>query len=65
MPKTKTRRSAKKRFKVTGSGKILRRPTMRSHNLGKKSSKRKRSFRRPAPLARSDDKNARKQLGMG
>ena len=44
MPKTKTHSGAKKRFKVTGSGRILRRPTMRSHNLGKKSSKRKRGF---------------------
>ena len=65
MPKQKTHSGAKKRFKVTGAGKILRRRAMKSHLLEKKSPKRKRSFRRPAPLARSDDKNARKQLGMG
>src|SRR6266404_4772619 len=44
MPKTKTRSAAKKRFKVTGTGKILRRPTMRSHNLEHKSSKKKRAI---------------------
>ena len=44
MPKTKTSSSAKKRFKVTGSGKLLRRQAMRSHNLTKKTSKRKRRF---------------------
>src|SRR5919205_603510 len=32
MPKQKTRSAAKKRFKVTGTGKIMRKPTMRSHN---------------------------------
>ena len=45
MPKMKTRSAAKKRFKVTGTGKIMRRPTMRSHNLGHKSSKKKREVR--------------------
>ena len=65
MPKVKTRSAAKKRFKVTGTGKVLRRHSMRSHNLEHKSAKRKRSFRRPAPLAGSDVKNARKQLGIG
>ena len=44
MPKMKTRSAAKKRFKVTGTGKIFRRPTMRSHNLEHKSSKQKRKF---------------------
>ena len=44
--------AAKKRFKVTGSGKILRRPTMRSHNLENKSSKRKRGFRKDREVTR-------------
>ena len=35
---------AKKRFKVTGTGKILRRHAMQSHNLEHKSAKRKRAF---------------------
>jgi ribosomal protein L35 len=37
---------------------------MKSHLLEKKSPKRKRSFRRAAPLAGSDQKSARKQLGI-
>ena len=61
MPKTKTRSAAKKRFKVTGTGKILRRPTMRSHNLEHKSSKQKRKFGRNVEIAGSDYK-ALKQL---
>src|ERR671918_786232 len=35
MPKTKTSSGAKKRFKVTGAGRILRRHAMKSHNLAK------------------------------
>ena len=45
MPKQKTHSGAKKRFKVTGTGKLLRRRGKKSHYLGKKSQKRKRSFR--------------------
>ena len=44
MPKMKSGSGAKKRFKVTGSGKILRRHAMQSHNLEHKSAKRKRAF---------------------
>ena len=64
MPKVKTRSSVKKKFKVTGSGKILRRPAMRSHNLEKKSSKRKRGFRKERELAGSDVKALKKMLGF-
>ena len=64
MPKQKTHSGAKKRFKVTATGKILRRRAPKAHLLEKKSAKRKRSFRRDAPLAPSDHKNARKQLGI-
>ena len=42
MPKMKSNRAAKKRFKVTGNGKIKREKAYRSHILTKKSSKRKR-----------------------
>ena len=44
MPKQKPSSSAKKRFKVTGTGKIMRRHAMQSHNLEGKSAKRKRKF---------------------
>ncbi len=62
MPKTKTRSAAKKRFKVTGTGRILRRPTMRSHNLEHKSSKQKRKFGRNIELAGSDLKALKQML---
>jgi large subunit ribosomal protein L35 len=64
MPKTKTRSAAKKRFKVTGTGKIMRRPAMRSHNLEHKSSKRKRGFRKERELAGADYSALRKLLGF-
>ncbi|HZQ64393.1 MAG TPA: 50S ribosomal protein L35 [Gaiellaceae bacterium] len=64
MPKQKTHSGAKKRFKVTAGGKLLRRRAMKSHLLEKKSPKRKRSFRRDAPLAGSDRREVRKLLGL-
>jgi large subunit ribosomal protein L35 len=60
MPKMKTHSSAKKRFKITGTGKLLRRKAMQSHNLEKKSAKRKRAFTRDQPVAASDAKNLKK-----
>ena len=65
MPKMKSGSGAKKRFKVTGSGKILRRHAMQSHLLTKKSPKRKRSFRQDKPAAPSDVKAVKKLLGRG
>jgi len=47
MPKVKTHSGAKKRFKLTGTGKVKGRHGMSSHNLGHKSAKRKRDFARP------------------
>ena len=64
MPKTKTRSAAKKRFKVTATGRILRRPTMRSHKLEKKSSKRKRAFRKEVEVASGDFGALKKMLRM-
>jgi large subunit ribosomal protein L35 len=65
MPKMKTRSSVKKKFKVTAGGKILRRPAMRSHNLEKKSSKRKRGFRKDREVTSSDRGAIKKMLGRG
>lgn len=45
MPKMKTNSSAKKRFKVTGSGKITHQKAFKRHILTKKSTKRKRGMR--------------------
>jgi large subunit ribosomal protein L35 len=63
MPKQKTNSAAKKRFKVTGTGKLLRRHGMKSHNLEKKSAKRKRSFRRDHPVDGSDVREVSRLLG--
>ena len=63
MPKQKTHSGAKKRFKVTGTGKVLRRHAMKSHILEKKSQKRKRLFRRDHPLAPGDARIVDKLLG--
>jgi large subunit ribosomal protein L35 len=63
MPKTKTSSSVKKRFKVTAGGKLLRRRAMKSHNLEKKSSKRKRGFRKDAPVHGADARAVKKMLG--
>ena len=65
MPKMKTSTGAKKRFKVTGSGKLLRRHAMKSHNLEKKSSKRRRGFRKLYGVAPSDVKSVKKLLRGG
>lgn len=46
MPKQKSHRGAKKRFKITGGGKVLRHHSMHSHILTKKTSKRKRKLRK-------------------
>ena len=63
MPKQKTQSAARKRFKVTGTGKLLRRPAMRSHLLEKKSAKRKRGFRKAVALDESNVKSVKKLLG--
>ena len=65
MPKQKTNKAAKKRFKVTGGGKLLRRHAMKSHNLEKKSSKRRRGFRKEYAVAPGDAKAVKKLLGKG
>ena len=65
MPKQKTSSGAKKKFKVTGTGKLLRRHGMRSHNLEKKSSKRRRGFRKDRQATSADRGAIKKMLGMG
>ena len=63
MPKQKTHSGAKKRFKLTGTGKLRRRHAMKSHILEKKSQKRKRLFRRDHSVAEADVKTVEKLLG--
>jgi large subunit ribosomal protein L35 len=64
MPKQKTSRAAKKRFKVTGAGKLLRRHAMKSHKLEKKSAKRKRKFRNADEVSGTDAHAVRRMLGL-
>jgi large subunit ribosomal protein L35 len=52
MPKVKTNSSAKKRFKVTASGKITHQKSFRRHILTKKSTKRKRHMRIDSEVAK-------------
>ncbi len=63
MPKQKTKSSAKKRFKLTGTGRIRRRHAMKSHNLSKKSAKRKRDFGKDHPIAPADERRVKRLLG--
>jgi len=63
MPKQKTNSAARKRFKVTGAGKLLRRHAMKSHNLEKKSAKRKRAFSRAEPVSEANAPNVKRLLG--
>jgi large subunit ribosomal protein L35 len=64
MPKIKRQSAAKKRFKVTGTGKLMRRPAMKSHLLEKKSAKKKRGFSKDVALDESNVKSVKKLLGM-
>ncbi|EHQ87358.1 MULTISPECIES: 50S ribosomal protein L35 [Desulfosporosinus] len=56
MPKMKTHRGAAKRFKKTGTGKIVRMHAFTSHILEKKSPKRKRNLRKSTVMHKSDAK---------
>nr|YP_010865258.1 ribosomal protein L35 [Campylaephora boydenii]WGT74203.1 ribosomal protein L35 [Campylaephora boydenii] len=57
MYKLKTRRSIKKRFKITSCGKLMMRKASRSHLLEKKSSKRKTRLRKTGLVQLRDKKN--------
>jgi large subunit ribosomal protein L35 len=62
MPKMKTNASAKKRFKVTGTGKIKRKHAYKRHILTKKSTKRKRGLRHDGLVHESDMNNVKAML---
>lgn len=64
MPKVKTNSGAKKRFKLTGTGKIKRRHAFHSHILTKKTKKRKRNLVHTTLVDRSDMKQVRDLLGL-
>ena len=62
MPKLKTRKAAAKRFRATGSGKIVRRKAFKNHILEKKSTKRKSNLSKMAVVNERDEENVRLML---
>ncbi len=62
MPKLKTNKSAAKRFKKTGSGKLKRSKAYKSHILTKKNSKRKRNLRKATMVSKQEEKVIKKIL---
>ncbi|MCB9425517.1 MAG: 50S ribosomal protein L35 [Flavobacteriales bacterium] len=64
MPKMKTKSSAKKRFKLTGTGKIKRKHAFKSHILTKKSKKRKLALTHSGLVHESDEANIKQQLRL-
>lgn len=62
MPKVKTKSSAKKRFKVTGSGKIKRKHAFKSHILTKKETKQKRRLTQSGLVDKADMNNIKDML---
>ncbi len=64
MPKMKTDSGAKKRIKITGSGKLRRRKAFRGHIMEKKSSVRARRLGRETDIAPGIEKNIKKMLGL-
>ena len=64
MPKMKTKSSAKKRFKLTGSGKIKRKHAFKNHILTKKSKKRKLALTHSTLVHESDSDNIKKTITL-
>jgi large subunit ribosomal protein L35 len=62
MPKLKSNRGARKRFRVTGTGKFVRGHAYKSHILTKKTTKRKRNLRKSAVVSPANHKQVRKLL---
>jgi len=64
MPKMKTHSGAKKRFKVTATGKVRGRSAYTSHILEKKAAKRKRRQAEPAVISKHDEPRVKVLLGQ-
>lgn len=65
MPKMKTNSSAKKRFKLTGSGKVKRNHAFKNHILTKKSKKRKRNLGHSVVMDAANAANVKRMLVKG
>ncbi len=63
MPKLKTHKGIAKRIKLTSRGKMLRRKAYRSHLLGHKQTKTKRTYVQEFEISAGDAKNVKKMLG--
>jgi large subunit ribosomal protein L35 len=63
MPKLKTYKAAAKRFKITGTGKLLRRKQSYGHKRYRKSKRARYQFRKDASVAKADRKRVRRLLG--
>jgi large subunit ribosomal protein L35 len=64
MPKIKTNSGAKKRFALTGSGKIKRKHAFKSHILTKKTKKQKRNLTHSSLIAKVDEGNVKALLAL-
>ena len=64
MPKIKTQKGISKRIRVTGTGKLMRASSHKSHLLEHKSQKRKRGYENEQSVAKSDRKTVRRALGL-
>jgi large subunit ribosomal protein L35 len=64
MPKVKTKSGAKKRFKLTGTGKIKRKHAFKSHILTKKETKQKRNLTQTGLVHKADEKNVKAMLNI-
>jgi large subunit ribosomal protein L35 len=62
MPKMKTNSGAKKRFALTGTGKIKRKHAFKSHILTKKTTKQKRNLTQTGLVSKEDTKNVKHML---
>ncbi len=65
MPKMKTNSSAKKRFSLTGTGKIKRKKAYKSHILTKKTTKQKRNLTNTGLVHEADEANVKFMLTIG
>ena len=62
MPKMKTKSGAKKRFKLTGTGKVKRKHAFKSHILTKKTKKQKRNLTYSTIVTKADEANVKRLL---
>ena len=62
MPKVKTKSGAKKRFKLTGTGKVKRKSAFKNHILTKTETKQQRNLTKTSMVNKSDEKNIKRMI---